>query len=430
MSTTTPDPAAVLAALQRAGASQAQVRLSASRKHELNAEWGEVSLLRSTFDRQLTLVAVTDDRRRATLTLNDTSEAGVTEAVQQVVELARSSRPDDSNALVEGGPAATFESGTSEPDLDAMCGRLEEFLAWAEASWPTSSLRGVHLDFTHEHTTLRSTTGIDLAAQVGAYQAVAVFSARDGADVSSFNYTAWQGRALDQPLAEVGSFARLLEQSTEQLHPRPVGRKFVGEVIVTPDCLPSFIRPLEGLLSDGSLIAGTSVFKEALGETIADSRLTLRSRPAAAERARPSFLTADGRPNDEAMVIDRGVLRSFLLSHRGALRTGLPQGASDGGGYEIEPGPRALDELIGGVDRGVLLCRFSGGRPSDNGDFSGVAKNSYLIEDGRITAPLAETMVSGNLVRMLKSVRGVSRDHVDFGFCDLPWVSFGGLTVS
>jgi PmbA protein len=311
-----------------------------------------------------------------------------------------------------------------------MCDRLEAFLAHATTTWPTSSLRGVHLDFTHDHTTMQSTTGIDLQTRTGAYQAVAVFSSRDGADVSSFNYSSWQGRELDRPLWELGSFARLLEQSTGQLHPRPVGDKFVGDVVITPDCLPSFLGPLAALISDASLISGTSVFKDALGKAIADPQLTLHTRPSSSRRARPVYITRDGRVSADSTLVERGVLGSYLLSHRGALRTGLPIGPSDGGGYEVQPGATPLQDLIGHVDRGVLLCRFSGGRPSDNGDFSGVAKNSYLIEDGRITAPLAETMVSGNLVRMLKSVRGISSEHVDYGYCDLPWVRFGGLTVS
>jgi PmbA protein len=86
--------------------------------------------------------------------------------------------------------------------------------------------------------------------------------------------------------------------------------------------------------------------------------------------------------------------------------------------------------MVKKIDRGVLVCRFSGGRPGNNGDFAGVAKNSYLIHDGEISLPLSETMVSGNAVSMLKDIAGISKDRVDYGSAILPWVHFTGMTVS
>ena len=74
------------------------------------------------------------------------------------------------------------------------------------------------------------------------------------------------------------------------------------------------------------------------------------------------------------------------------------QGAVPKGGQEREM-PGLLDDMVADVEKGVLITRFSGGRPSDNGDFSGVAKNSYYIEDGEVKFPLSETMVSGKGVQ-------------------------------
>ncbi|MBD3646856.1 MAG: hypothetical protein HUJ31_05245 [Pseudomonadales bacterium] len=96
----------------------------------------------------------------------------------------------------------------------------------------------------------------------------------------------------------------------------------------------------------------------------------------------------------------------------------------------MEPGEQSFDELIKGVSEGILITRFSGGRPNDRGDFSGVAKNSYYIKDGKLQYPIKETTVSGNLVDLLKSVRGVSSERVHFGGSLLPWVCVSGVTAS
>ena len=78
----------------------------------------------------------------------------------------------------------------------------------------------------------------------------------------------------------------------------------------------------------------------------------------------------------------------------------------------------------------ILLCRFSGGYPSDAGDFSGVAKNSYYIEKGKIKFPIIETMISGNIAQMFMNINNISKETVDFGDSILPWISFDGVTIS
>ena len=54
------------------------------------------------------------------------------------------------------------------------------------------------------------------------------------------------------------------------------------------------------------------------------------------------------------------------------------------------------------IDKGALVNRLSMGSPAANGDFSGVIKNSFLIEDGGLSGALSETMISGNTINMLK----------------------------
>ena len=96
----------------------------------------------------------------------------------------------------------------------------------------------------------------------------------------------------------------------------------------------------------------------------------------------------------------------------------------------MDPGDTSLDDMIKGTKQGVLIGRFSGGRPNDRGDFSGVAKNSYYVADGKIQYPISETMVSGNLVELLHNVEAVSSELVDFGGSAKPWVKVSGITVS
>ena len=54
----------------------------------------------------------------------------------------------------------------------------------------------------------------------------------------------------------------------------------------------------------------------------------------------------------------------------------------------------------------------------------------FLIENGKITGALSETMFSANLAQMLQNVRQISKQTLCDGCFVLPWVKIGGITVS
>jgi PmbA protein len=129
-------------------------------------------------------------------------------------------------------------------------------------------------------------------------------------------------------------------------------------------------------------------------------------------------------------LIENGVLKNFSLSRYGAARTGLPRSRNNGSTYVLGGGDTPLEEVISGVERGILMGRFSGGSPSPAGDLSGVAKNSFLIENGQITKPLSEVMISGNLGNMLRDTVAISQERESSGYWLLPWIRVKGVTIS
>ena len=178
------------------------------------------------------------------------------------------------------------------------------------------------------------------------------------------------------------------------------------------------------------MITGNSLFKEKLNEQITHPGLTLHSKPVSDEITDGYFITADGYVAENSIIIKGGILKTYLLGIYGSQKLKKQRAVNDGGAYMVEPGKISLNEIIKNIDKGLLLARFSGGNPASNGDFSGVAKNSYYIENGEIKNPISETMVSGNIRDMFENMGEISKDRVDFGYCVFPWISFKGVTVS
>jgi PmbA protein len=70
------------------------------------------------------------------------------------------------------------------------------------------------------------------------------------------------------------------------------------------------------------------------------------------------------------------------------------------------------------------------GMPAANGNFSGVIKNSFAIENGEQGHALAETMIAGNMAQMLKDIVAVSQSTIDNGARRLPWIRIANLHFS
>lgn len=183
-------------------------------------------------------------------------------------------------------------------------------------------------------------------------------------------------------------------------------------------------------MSDSVIIDKTSPWIEKLGEKVADASFTLRTIPLDDRIVCGERFTSEGYRSEDETLIDKGILKTFKLSAYGSRKTGYPRSLNSSWNLEVLPGESSLEDILSGIDKGLVLNRFSGGQPGTNGDFSGVAKNSFLIENGKVTDAVSETMVSGNLAELLLQIRGISKERLCDGATVLPWIAFDGVTIS
>lgn len=412
------------------GAEDAHCDLVLSRKHELNVNHNTISLLRTTFNTALSL-SVIKDRRKGSVRLNQTGPAEVAGSVRDALEIARSSKEDPAYAIADRQEPKTFVKGGREPDRAAMHERVANFLRRAKEAYPRLIIEEAILDFTSSRRLCANTNGVDFEVQQGFYSFWAMFTAKEGKKTSSFNYSGFSTQTLGKELWEYGTLEPVMRQTSEQLDPRPVPAKFTGELVITPDCLSDFIGLYVGtFLGDYPLISGTSIFKDRLDQAVAGPELTLHCRPRSDELAAGYFVTGDGFEARDSTLIDRGVLRHFNLGLYGSRKSGKPRAPNSGGAWVVDGGGTGCRECLKNVKQGILLCRFSGGSPNNNGDFSGVAKNSYYIEEGQVKYPVNETMVAGNLAELFRNIAAVSSERVNFGHRILPWLVVRGVSVS
>lgn len=408
------------------GFDEGQATAFAVRQDEVNIARSEPSLLRSTDSRKLALVGIVGGRRAAT-EITDLRDEAVREGVEALYAAAQSAPSDPANK-VSSGQRTVIEQGPQEADVALLTEKARELLDFCRRETPKVNLVEAVVSHTLTSAHMVTTGGSELEARVGHHSVGAFGTAREGQKTSSFAATGGDCHDLAGRHAaeffEIGEMARRLER---QIHTRPLGGKFTGDVVLLPEAVGDFMKWFLGQLCDVSLIAGSSLYRDRVGEAVGSKLLTLKSRFDAPGVA---AITSDGFVARPVEVLGAGVLKTLTPSLYGSLKTGLPHVPTAGSGWELAAGDTPCEELVSATRRGALVGRLSMGNPAANGDFSGVIKNAFLIEDGKVGEALSETMITGNVAQMLKDVVAVSRERLDTGAFLLPWVRIGGLHFS
>lgn len=408
-----------------------EVCVTKTRTTEVYYESGKVSMIRTNENVSANVKTVKDGKKGVVATNDVSSPDALKKIVSDALESAQSAREDDANGISDAACDETFVYGATEKDTEKLYDRLAEFLEETKKKYPKISFDSITADHVSVERNYKNTNGVNITEKYGYYTFSPMYMAVDGEKTSAFNYSGVSTKDLDRPFMTLGMTEELLKETEEQMDTITVDGKFTGDVIVTPQCLAEMLGIIEGnFLSDQVLINKTSPYLDKLGKRIAAESVTVFSAPLSEELVDGYRATADGYLAKNMPLIENGELKNFVVSRYGAARTGLKRSDSDGGCYIMNGGDTPLSEIIKSTKKGLLMNRFSAGSPGVNGDVTGVAKNSFLIENGQIVGAVSETMFSGNLTEMLMNVKAISSERINDGSCILPWVDFGGITVS
>jgi len=175
----------------------------------------------------------------------------------------------------------------------------------------------------------------------------------------------------------------------------------------------------------------TSNYSGQVGKQVASALCTVVD-DATITSARGSINVDDeGTPGGRSVLIENGILAGYMQDRISARHFGTqPTGNGRRESFRHPPMPRMTNtmlvagesdpaEIIASVSRGVYAKRFSGGQVNiSNGDFVFALTESYLIEDGKLTAPLRGVNLIGNGPEVLRNVTMVGRD---FELSDGTW---------
>ncbi|MBM4224292.1 MAG: metalloprotease TldD, partial [Gammaproteobacteria bacterium] len=168
---------------------------------------------------------------------------------------------------------------------------------------------------------------------------------------------------------------------------------------------------------------GTSAFSNRVGEKVASEHCTVVDDGTLSARRGSLNIDDEGTPTRCTTLIENGVLKGYLQDKMNARLMGTQ---STGNGRResfahmtlprmtntyMRPGPHDPAEIIASVDRGIYAVNFGGGQVDiTSGKFVFSASEAYLIENGRIGAPIKGATLIGNGPDVLTRVAMVGND--------------------
>lgn len=434
----------LLKSARGAGATAADVLVAEGTEFSVTVRKGEVETLTEAGSKALG-IRVFVGRRTATSHTSDFSWPVLKQLVAETVGMARATGEDPAAGLPdevvppEDVDLALFDPSPAELPTDERIERARRAEAVALETPGIVNSQGGSWGQGEGRVVLANTLGFS-----GGYRSSSVSlsvvpqAEKDGLMERDYWYTTGRGLSDLQSPEEVGRIAA--ERTLRRLGARQVPTAEVP-VVFDPDTAAELLGTLFSAMSGYSVFRSATFLRDQLGQQVASPLLTVvdDGRRYRGLGSRP--FDGEGLPTRRNVPLERGVLKHWLCDSyaarkigaksTGSARRGVGGSPSVGAGnLFFEPGSLGPDEIVGSVARGLFVTDLIGfGVNLVTGDYSQGAVGHW-IENGRLTHPVSEITIAGNLKQMLHDVDAVGNDLVFRGSSASPTLRIRKMTIS
>jgi PmbA protein len=409
------------------GADVAEATARSGWELSVKVRLGEPELVEEAGHRGVALRVIRGQRVAVTST-SDLSESGLERCVGDALSLAELSEPDPF-----AGPADPSELAKPPyPDLDLFDPETGLVTADVAVERATRAERAA-LDFDpritlSEGATFSRTVGSSArvistgfaGAQRGSYASLVVTPVAEDEGGKRRRGFHWSAR---RHLAELDDDAEVGREAARRTLAKLGARKVPtaeAPVVFDPDVARSLIGTFAGCILGGSIWRKSSYLAGREGSVVASPLVTLIDDPLIPRAPGSRPYDGEGLPSRQNVVVEAGVLRTYLLDSYSArkLERKSTGSASVSGGsigasttnFILSAGSMTREELIASTKRGLYVTEMMGfGFNAVTGDYSRGAAG-FWIEDGKLTHPVSEVTVSSNLDTMLQGIDAIADD--------------------
>jgi PmbA protein len=412
-----------------AGASVAEAVIHSGSHLSVKVRMREPELVEEAGSRALGLRVMVGQRMASTST-NDLSAAGQRTLIDDALELARLSEPDEFAGPPDSSDLSSESQWRDLDTFDETIGRISADEALERA------LRGERaaLDFDPRITNSEGasfTRARGLSALVtsggfsggdrGTYASIVVNPVADDEGGKKRSGYYWSAARHFEDLEESQAVGREAARRTiAQLGAKKI-RSQELPVVFDKDAARSILGLFAGCVLGDAIWRRSSYLVDRVGSQVASPLVDIIDDPLLARAPGSRAFDGEGLLSRRNVVVEGGLLRSYLLDTYSARKLGLKSTASasrsPSGGISpsttnvvIRAGTASRDELVAETKYGLYVTGMMGfGFNAVTGDFSRGA-SGFLIRDGELTDPVSEVTISLNLDRLLQRIDGIAND--------------------
>ena len=215
---------------------------------------------------------------------------------------------------------------------------------------------------------------------------------------------------------------------------RKVGQKKVKSgkytMVVDPLNAGQLLGPLISALYGSALQQRNSFLLNKLNEKVVADKMTLMDEPHLVQASGARYFDSEGVATERRAVFKNGILNTYFIDTYNAKKMGTASTVNSPSILVLQTGKNDLDGLVAEVDKGILITGFNGGNcNSSTGDFS-YGIEGFLIENGKLTQPVSEMNVTGNMLALWSSLVETGNDPRLSSSWRIPSLVFEGVDFS
>ncbi len=429
-----------------AGATDAECTIAEGDEFSANVRMGELETLKEAGSRGVGLRVLIGKRMGGSYT-SDLSREGIAQMVQSAIDLAGLTSEDPQSGLPDIGELGSlpgdlklFSDETAGLPTEQRIDMAKRAEAAALAVDPRiTNSEGASFDSSVSGRVFANSRGF-----VGSYLAsyCSVSAVPVATENGSMERDYWFTIARNYKGLED---AEAVGRKAAQRAIRRLGAVKVDTQRAPVIFEPRIARSLLGNIFEA--VEGRAIYRKAsflagkLGEKIADERFTLIDDGTMPGLFGSSPFDDEGVPSRRTPVIERGVLKNYLLNTytarklnmktTGNASRGITGNAGIGhGNFFIEAGTRSQEEIIRSVKNGLFVTELIGsGVNTVTGDYSRGAVGMW-IRDGELAFPVSEVTIASTLQEMLNGIGEIGNDLEFIGSISAPTIMLGEMTVA
>jgi PmbA protein len=437
----------VVSRAQKGGATAAEAVVLEASEFSTLVRLGQVETLKESGSRSVGL-RVFLGRRAANTYSSDFTPEGIERLVKGALELAHVTSEDPFSGLpdpselgsLSGDLKLYYEDIQSFPPEERIdyARRAEKAALSADSRIKNSD--GGAFDNSSGHKVLANSLGF-----VGEYRrsycsvsAIPIAQAEDGSMQRDYWYSSARTLARLESPESIG--IKAAERTLRRLGARKIASTTVP-LVFDSETARSLLETLFDAVNGDSIYRQSSFLEGKLGEKIADSSITVVDDGTIPNGFGTMPFDGEGVPTRRTVVVEKGVLKSYLLNTYTAKKLGLKTTGNAAralagtpsigyGNFFLEKGARSPQEIIADIKQGLYIVDLIGfGVNLVTGDFSRGATGIW-IENGELTYPVEEITVAGNLKEMFNNISEIGNDLEFRSSIASPTLRIDGMTIA